>query len=40
MLTLTDLRAALAAYAESCRADYPQLAAELIAEVTKYGGLS
>lgn len=33
-------RAALVAYAESCRKDYPQLADDLIAEVTKHGGLS
>lgn len=32
-------RAALAAYAESCREDYPQLAADLFGEVTKHGGL-
>jgi hypothetical protein len=32
-------RAALVAYAESCRADYPQLADDLIGEATKHGGL-
>ena len=32
-------RAALVAYAESCRNEYPQLADELISEVTAHGGL-
>lgn len=31
-------RAALSAYAESCAADYPQLAADLLAEIAKHGG--
>jgi hypothetical protein len=33
-------RAALAAYAESCRKDYPQLSDDLIGEVTAHGGLT
>jgi hypothetical protein len=32
-------RAALVAYAESCRQDYPRLSADLIGEATKHGGL-
>lgn len=32
-------RAALVAYAESCRSEYPQLANHLFAEVTTHGGL-
>lgn len=33
-------RAALVAYAESCRDEYPQLAADLLGEATAHGGLS
>jgi hypothetical protein len=33
-------RAALVAYAESCRNEYPQLADELLGEVTAHGGLT
>lgn len=33
-------RAALITYAESCRDDFPQLSADLIAEATAHGGLT